>query len=66
MQKQSDAARVHDFAEDDLENSHLFGVCDLGCNGSQIRLWKRELQRFVDELANLIRASHFPIGTSKW
>jgi hypothetical protein len=37
-----------------------------GSNGSRLRLWKWELQRFADELHVPIAVSHFPPGTSKW
>lgn len=37
-----------------------------GSNGSRLRLWKWELQRFADELAIPVFVCHFPPGTSKW
>jgi hypothetical protein len=37
-----------------------------GSNGSRNRLWKRELQRFVDEIGVAVSVCHFPPGTSKW
>jgi len=37
-----------------------------GSNGSRVRLWKRELQRLVDELGISIEVRHLPPGTSKW
>lgn len=37
-----------------------------GSNGSRCRLWKTELQSFVDEIGIPIEVSHFPPGTSKW
>lgn len=37
-----------------------------GSNGSRVRLWKLELQRFADEESLTIWVSHFPPGTSKW
>jgi hypothetical protein len=37
-----------------------------GSNGSRLRLWKTELQRFVDETAIPVTVCHFPPGTSKW
>jgi len=37
-----------------------------GSNGSRNRLWKRELQRFADEIGLTISVCHFPPGTSKW
>lgn len=37
-----------------------------GSNGSRVKLWKTELQRFADETGLKISVSHFPPGTSKW
>jgi len=37
-----------------------------GSNGYRIRLWKRELQKLVNELTIEIHVCHFPPGTSKW
>jgi Rhodopirellula transposase DDE domain len=37
-----------------------------GSNGSRVRLWKAELQRFANEIGKEIHVSHFPPGTSKW
>lgn len=37
-----------------------------GSNGSRVRLWKVELQKFANEIGLPIRVSHFPLGTSKW
>jgi hypothetical protein len=37
-----------------------------GSNGSQVRLWKRELQRFANETGLAITVPHLPPGTSKW
>ena len=37
-----------------------------GSNGHRTRLWKRELQRFVDESGLNITVAHYPPGTSKW
>lgn len=37
-----------------------------GSNGSKNRLWKYELQRFVDETQIAVTVCHFPPGTSKW
>lgn len=37
-----------------------------GSNGSRCRLWKTELQQFVDETSLGIKVCHFPPGTSKW
>ena len=37
-----------------------------GSNGSRLRLWKLELQKFADETGLLFSVCHFPPGTSKW
>jgi hypothetical protein len=37
-----------------------------GSNGSRVRLWKAELQRFANAIGKEIHVSHFPPGTSKW
>jgi hypothetical protein len=37
-----------------------------GSNGSRLRLWKMELQKFADETNLSISVCHFPPGTSKW
>jgi hypothetical protein len=37
-----------------------------GSNGSRLRLWKTELQTFVDELGFTVAVCHLPPGTSKW
>jgi Rhodopirellula transposase DDE domain len=37
-----------------------------GSNGSRLRLWKWELQRFADETGLTLSVRHFPPGTSKW
>lgn len=37
-----------------------------GSNGSRLRLWKWELQRWANELRMPISVCHFPPGTSKW
>jgi hypothetical protein len=37
-----------------------------GSNGSRVRLWKLELQRFSDRAGLTITVCHFPPGTSKW
>jgi len=37
-----------------------------GSNGSRIRLFKRELQKFANETGLEISICHFPPGTSKW
>ena len=37
-----------------------------GSNGSRVRLWKLELQKFADETGLQISVCHLPPGTSKW
>jgi len=37
-----------------------------GSNGWRVRLWKWELQKFVNEIGIPVQVSHFPPGTSKW
>jgi len=37
-----------------------------GSNGSRVRLWKIELQKFVDEIGVPVTVCHLPPGTSKW
>ena len=37
-----------------------------GSNGTRVRLWKWELQRFADRTGLTITVCHFPPGTSKW
>lgn len=37
-----------------------------GSNGSRLRLWKIELQRFAEQTGIAITVCHLPPGTSKW
>ena len=37
-----------------------------GSNGSRVRLWKWELQKFADRTGLAITVCHMPPGTSKW
>ena len=37
-----------------------------GSNGSRVRLWKAQLQRFANEINKIIHVSHLPPATSKW
>src|SRR4249920_3111273 len=37
-----------------------------GSNGSRLRLWKWDLQKFADETRRSLSGFHFPPGTSKW
>ena len=37
-----------------------------GSNGHRVRLWRRELQKFADQLELPVQVCHFPPGTSKW
>ena len=49
------------------EAKELLVLCDNGgCNGSQNRLWKYELQEFVDEFGIAVRVCHYPPRASKW
>jgi transposase len=49
------------------EARELYIVADGGgSNGSRVRLWKTELQRFATDTGLTIQVSHFPPGTSKW
>lgn len=37
-----------------------------GSNGSRLRLWKLEMQKFADETGLSVSVCHFPPGASKW
>ncbi len=37
-----------------------------GSNGTRVRLWKIELQKFADETGLTLSVCHYPPGTSKW
>ena len=37
-----------------------------GSNGANVKLWKRELQRFADETGLAVTVTQLPPGTSKW
>ena len=37
-----------------------------GSNGTRVRLWKWELQKFVNRTGLAVTVCHFPPGTSKW
>ena len=37
-----------------------------GSNGTRVRLWKTELQKFANETGLVISVCHLPPGTSKW
>ncbi len=37
-----------------------------GSNGTRVRLWKREPQRFANETGLSVTVAHLPPGTSKW
>jgi hypothetical protein len=37
-----------------------------GSNGSRVRLWKIELQKFADATGLIVHVHHYPPGTSKW
>jgi hypothetical protein len=47
-------------------NTLLITADSGGSNGSRLRLWKWELQRFADASGLAISVSHLPPGTSKW
>ena len=38
----------------------------ISVDGSRVRLWKVELQKFADETGLPVSVSHYPPGTSKW
>jgi hypothetical protein len=41
--------------------------CDCGgSNGNRVRMWKYQLQQFVDRTGLDVEVSHFPRGASKW
>jgi hypothetical protein len=44
----------------------LIGADGGGSNGSRLRLWKVELQRWADETGLEVTVCHLPPGTSKW
>jgi transposase len=49
------------------EADHILLCADSGgSNGYRLRLWKLELQRWVNESGLEITVCHFPPGTSKW
>lgn len=45
--------------------TRLLITADGGSNGSQVRLWKRELQVLANELGMAITVCHLPPGTSE-
>jgi len=47
-------------------NTLLITADSGGSNGSRLRLWKWELQRFADATGLAISVCHLPPGTSKW
>jgi hypothetical protein len=49
------------------EPAEILIIADCGgSNGYRVRLWKKELQKFADEIEVIINVCHFPPGTSKW
>jgi hypothetical protein len=45
----------------------LYITCDNGgSNGSNRKLWKKQLQEFANISGLTVHVSHFPSGTSKW
>jgi hypothetical protein len=48
-------------------SSKVYINCDGGgSNGTRSRMWKYQLQQFVDRTGLEVEVSHFPPGTSKW
>jgi hypothetical protein len=47
-------------------NTLLITADSGGSNGSRLRLWKWELQRFANASGLTVSVSHLPPGTSKW
>jgi hypothetical protein len=58
----------------ELDGAHLYGgaqrllICadSGGSNGSRLRAWKKNLQRFANDIGRAITVCHYPPGTSKW
>ena len=45
----------------------LYITCDCGgSNGNRVKMWKYQLQQFVNRTGLAVQVSHFPPGTSKW
>lgn len=45
----------------------MYITCDSGgSNGYRVRMWKYQLQQFVNRTGLEVEISHFPRGTSKW
>lgn len=45
----------------------LYITCDCGgSNGNRVKMWKYQLQQFVNRTHLEVQISHFPPGTSKW
>jgi hypothetical protein len=45
----------------------LYITCDSGgSNGNRVKMWKYQLQQFVNRTRLEVSVSHFPPGTSKW
>jgi hypothetical protein len=45
----------------------LYITCDCGgSNGSRVKMWKYQLQQFVNRTRLEVSVSHFPPGASKW
>ncbi len=47
-------------------NRLLINADGSGSNGSRVRLWKTEMQRFADETGMETSVRIFPPGKSKW
>jgi transposase len=58
----------HDFPDSEVPKAKDLLICadSGGSNGYRLHLWKREMQRFVDQSKLRITVCHFPPGTSKW
>jgi len=37
-----------------------------GSNSSRVKMWKYQLQQFVNRTGLVVHVSHYPPGTSKW
>lgn len=45
----------------------LYITCDCGgSNGNRVKMWKYQLQQFVNRTRLEVQVSHFPPGASKW
>src|SRR5688572_28720137 len=59
--------RQDDAERPDIAPVQEYAAADAGgSNGTRLRLWKWELQRFANRTGLTITVCHFPPGTSKW